>query len=263
MSSFICLPLISLAAVCLVMLLVWVWAMRIDNAGVVDVFWAFNFTVIAGIVLTLSKGNEWRRWLVCVLAIVWSLRLTFHLGKRVLMHLDDEEGRYKQLRKEWNHRLALKLFLFFQAQAFSNVWLAFPFFIIANNNSSSLSWLEVVGAIVWFLSIIGEAIADRQLRRFREHTANHGKVCNAGLWHYSRHPNYFFQLMIWIGVFLFALNSDYGWMAMISPLTVAYLLFKVTGIPLTEEQAIRTRGDAYRHYQQTTSVFIPWFPKTK
>lgn len=245
------------------MALVWAFAMRIGNASIVDVCWAFNFTLIACVILLMARGTDMRKWLVGGLAIVWSMRLTIHLGRRVLLHLDEEEGRYKQLRKEWSNRLFLKFFLFFQAQALSNVWLAFPFFIIAVNKKPSVSVIEISGAIIWLLSIIGEAVADWQLQHFKSNPANQGRVCNVGLWHYSRHPNYFFQLLIWIGVFFFALGSAYGWVAIVSPFSIAWLLFKVTGIPLTEEQAVRSKGDAYRHYQQTTSVFIPWFPKTK
>lgn len=263
MPPLICLPLISLAVVCIIMFLVWVWAMRIGNASVVDVCWAFNFTVIALVICWLAPGYTMRKWLVCGLAIAWSLRLTLHLGKRVLSHLGEEEGRYQQLRKEWSHRLPLKFFLFFQAQALSNVLLAFPYFIIAVNTHTSLAATEGAGAVIWLAAIAGEAVADAQLACFKCDVANKGKVCDRGLWHYSRHPNYFFQLLIWTGVFLFALGSTYGWLAVISPLSVAYLLFKVTGIPLTEEQSLRSKGEAYGRYQQTTSVFIPWFPKTK
>jgi steroid 5-alpha reductase family enzyme len=107
----------------------------------------------------------------------------------------------------------------------------------------------------------GEAIADRQLKEFKKNTANKGKVCDRGLWNYSRHPNYFFQLLIWIAVFLFAMGSPEGQFAIVSPLIIGYLLFKVTGIPMAEEQSLRTKGEKYKEYQRSTSVFIPWFKK--
>ena len=108
---------------------------------------------------------------------------------------------------------------------------------------------------------MGEALADAQLKRFKKNAANKGKVCDVGLWNYSRHPNYFFESMIWVGYFLVALNADYGWIGILSPLTITLLLFRVTGIPLTEEQSIRSKGDAYKEYQRTTSMFVPWFKK--
>ncbi len=259
MNQIVCLALIALAIVCVIMVCAWIWGTKIENYSVVDAFWSFNFAVIAVFIFFMSHGNEWRKQIVCVLAILWSLRLGLHLSKRIFSHLDQEEGRYKQLRQEWKKNIHTKFFFFFQMQAFSNVWLAFPFFIIATNANEKLCWLEYAGAAIWLISIIGEAVADKQLDNFKKDPKNKGEVCDKGLWNYSRHPNYFFQLMIWIGVFIFAVSSPYGWLAILSPLTIAFLLFKVTGIPMTEEQSLRSKGDKYKAYQKTTSVFIPWF----
>ena len=261
MQPLICLLLIALAVVCVIMFSAWLWAEKLHNYSIVDAFWSFNFAVIAIFIFFAAHGNETRKWTVCLFAFLWSLRLGIHLSRRIFSHLDVEEGRYKQLRKEWQKNLRVKFFFFFQMQAFSNVWLAFPFFIMAVNASAPMCWLEYMGAAIWLISIIGEAIADRQLDQFKEDPANKGQVCDKGLWYYSRHPNYFFQLMIWIGVFIFAVNSPYGWLAVISPLTIAFLLFKVTGIPMTEEQSLRSKGEKYKAYQRTTSVFVPWVKK--
>jgi len=259
MSPYIFIPLICWAVVALIMLLVWLWALRLRNNGVVDIFWAFDFLVIAALIYWLADGYSPRRQLVCALAALWSLRLGIYLLIRVGAHLHEEEGRYKQLRQEWSNA---KFFVFFQAQALSNVVLALPFFIIALNPQPHLSVLEYTGAALWLLSILGEGLADWQLQQFKKDPANKGKVCRVGLWNYSRHPNYFFQLMIWISVLIFALPSPYGWLALVCPLSIGYLIFKVTGIPMTEEQAVRSKGEAYRDYQRTTSVFVPWFRRT-
>lgn len=258
MSNYLSIPLISWAVVAVIMTLVWLWALRIKNNSVVDVFWAFNFLVIAVIIWLFANGAEERKNLVCALAALWSLRLGIYLLIRVGSHLNIEEGRYKQLRKEWNNA---KFFIFYQMQAFSNVMLAIPFFIIALNPAPRLSTVEYIGAGLWLICIIGEGIADWQLQHFKNQPANKGKVCQYGLWNYSRHPNYFFQFSIWVSVFIFALPSPYGWVSIICPLSIGYLIFKVTGIPMTEEQAIRSKGEAYKEYQRTTSVFVPWFKK--
>jgi steroid 5-alpha reductase family enzyme len=283
MSPYLSLPLTSWAAVAFVMILVWIWAYRIKNAGIVDIFWAYNFLVIAGVIYFFTGAHEsnsllntgstdssmpgWhttiypllfsRLNVVCLLAALWSLRLGTYLLIRVGSHLSAEEGRYKQLREEWAPNANLKFFIFFQMQALSNVFLALPFFIIALNPEPYFSWLECTGATIWFIAIIGEGLSDWQLARFKKDPANKGKVCQSGFWNYSRHPNYFFQLLLWIGVAIFALESPYGWIGLICPVTIAYLIFKVTGIPMTEEQALRSKGEAYREYQRTTSVFIP------
>jgi steroid 5-alpha reductase family enzyme len=101
-------------------------------------------------------------------------------------------------------------------------------------------------------------VADQQLKRFRQDPANKGKVCQTGLWNYSRHPNYFFEWLVWVAFFLAAAATPLGWLTVYCPALMLYFLFRVTGIPATEEQSIRTKGEAYREYQRTTSVFVPW-----
>jgi steroid 5-alpha reductase family enzyme len=244
------------------MLLVFLWAYRIKNAGVVDIFWSFNFTIIAILLYLLADGYQPRKIIICGMTLIWSLRLGMYLLIRVGSHLNEEDGRYKKMREEWGESANRKLFFFFQAQALSNIYLSMPFFIIAFNKKPGLMVLEYVGIAVWAISICGEATADTQLKRFKNNPINKGKVCDVGLWYYSRHPNYFFESMIWIGYFLIALNANYGWIGILSPLTIILLLFRVTGIPLTEQQAIRSKGDRYKEYQRTTSVFVPWFKKS-
>jgi steroid 5-alpha reductase family enzyme len=117
-----------------------------------------------------------------------------------------------------------------------------------------------IGAAIWAVAFLGEMIADSQLKRFKQNPQNKVRVCNVGLWHYSRHPNYFFEFLIWVSFAIVALPAQYGYLGLISPVLILFLLFRVSGIPATEEQAIRSKGEAYRKYQQTTSAFIPWFP---
>lgn len=253
--------LICLVACCLAMVLVWYWAVKIKNAGVVDVFWALNFPLIAILLFFFAQGTQPRKQLICSMVLIAGLRLGAHLGKRVIGHLNLEEGRYQQLRKEWAPHEDKKFFWFFQFQAFSNVLLAVPFFLIASNQDPKIHTLEYLGIAMWAIAVIGEALADLQLSRFKKDQLNAGQVCEAGLWNYSRHPNYFFQLLMWIAYFIFAMAAPWGWLAISSPIIIGYLLFKVTGIPATEEQALRSKGALYHKYQQTTSVFIPWFKK--
>ncbi len=258
MSNYLSIPLISWAAVAAIMVIIYLWALAIKNNGIVDIFWAFNFLVIAVIIWILADGFEERKNIVCGLAALWALRLTTYLGIRVGGHIKEEEGRYKQLRLEWNDT---KFFFFFQMQAFSNVMLSIPFFVIALNPNPEISIIEYIGAGMWLISIIGEGLSDFQLAQFKKNPTNKGKVCENGLWNYSRHPNYFFQFMIWVSVLIFALPSPYGWISVICPLSIGYLIFKVTGIPMTEEQAVRSKGQLYVDYQRTTSAFVPWFKK--
>lgn len=253
----------SLLACCFVMVVIWLWAYKIKNAGVVDIFWSFNFPLIAVICYLLGTGFDVRKALICSMVVIWGCRLGIYLLIRVGSHLAEEEGRYKQLRKEWQPNPDRKFFGFFQMQAASNVYLAIPFFIICLNPTPELSVLEKIGAGIWLIAISGEAIADWQLAQFKKNKDNKGKVCQNGLWNYSRHPNYFFEWMIWVAYFTFACASPYGWISIVCPLTMLFLIFKLTGIPMTEEQSLRSKGDLFTEYQRTTSVFVPWFKKKK
>jgi steroid 5-alpha reductase family enzyme len=260
--SIYCLVIYCLLACCGIMVLVWLWAYKIKNAGVVDIFWSYNFPVIAIILLLLAPGFETRKLLICSMVIIAGFRLGTHLAVRITKHLDEEEGRYQQLRKEWAPNAEKKFFFFFQFQAISNVLLAVPFFIISLNTNKELSPFEYAGAGLWLISVLGEAIADVQLAAFKKDSANKGKICDTGLWGYSRHPNYFFEWLMWVSYFVFALASPYGFLAIISPAIILYLLLKVTGIPATEAQSLRSKGESFKAYQQKTSVFIPWFKRS-
>lgn len=253
--------LICLLVCCIIMLLVWLWAIKIKNAGIVDIFWSYNFPVIAIILYLTAGGFDTRKLLICSMVFVAGMRLGTYLLIRVTKHINEEEGRYKKIREEWTPNADSKFFWFFQMQAASNVFLAIPFFIITANPNPQLSFFEYLGTVIWLIGFLGESIADAQLKKFKSLADSKGKVCNIGLWNYSRHPNYFFEWIMWVAYFIFALGSPYGYISIISPFVILYLVLKVTGIPLTEEQSIRSKGLLYKEYQKTTSAFIPWFKK--
>ena len=173
-----------------------------------------------------------------------------------------EDGRYSTLKKDWGEAAQWKMFRFYQFQALGSVLFALPM-LIAAQSSSALSLLDFAGALIWFVAIVGETIADRQLARFRAASANRGKVCRVGLWNYSRHPNYFFEWLHWWSYVCFAINAPLGWLTVLGPMTMLYFILYVTGIPPTEAQAIKSRGDAYREYQRTTNAFFPWPSKPR
>ena len=151
--------------------------------------------------------------------------------------------------------------LFFQMQALLVLIFAVPFLLISFSTQPELGFLEIFGWGLAALSLLGESCADAQLQRFKADPTSHGKVCDVGLWRYSRHPNYFFEALIQIAFCLMAWHAPHGWVTVASPLLMLYFLLRVTGIPLTEEYAVKSKGEAYREYQRTTSAFIPWPPK--
>jgi steroid 5-alpha reductase family enzyme len=251
----------ALLGLCTVFALFYALARRINNYGIVDIVWSYAFAVLAVFYAAAAPGWPLRRALIAAMAALWSLRLGTHLYRRVMGHHPVEDGRYVQLRKDWAANFAPKMFGFFQLQAGSVVLLGLAFLIICLNPAPQLHSLELIGAGLWLLALGGESLADVQLAAFKRDSASKGRVCDAGLWRHSRHPNYFFEWLIWVAYFVFALASPGGWVAIVGPASILFLLLRVTGIPLTEEQSLRSKGDAYRRYQQTTSAFVPWFPK--
>jgi len=251
---------IGTAAVVGLMLVLWLIHFPMHNAAIVDGGWAGGMAVLAILYAALGPGYAPRRLLVGAMGAIWGLRLSFYIVfTRVIGH--PEEGRYVELRRKWKTNIGLKFLAFFEFQALLCVFLSVPFLLAVLNPRPALSWLEFGGAILWAVAWAGESIADRQLHQFKLNPANKGKTCRAGLWNYSRHPNYFFEWLIWVSYALFALASPYGWWAWTAPALMLYFLFRVTGIPATEAQALRTRGDDYRRYQASTSAFVPWFKK--
>jgi steroid 5-alpha reductase family enzyme len=250
---------VGTAIVAGLMFVLWLVHLPMKNASIVDVGWAGSLGILAIVYALRAPGDATRAWVIASMAAIWALRLAAHLLFRIVG--EPEEGRYVELRRQWKTKLGVKFLVFFEFQALLAVALSVPFLIPTLNASSGLTVIELVAVGVWLVAIAGESIADRQLSRFKASPANRGRTCRAGLWNYSRHPNYFFEWLIWVSFALFALSSPWGWIGLISPALILYFLFKVTGIPATEAQALRSRGEEYRQYQETTSAFFPWFPR--
>jgi steroid 5-alpha reductase family enzyme len=253
------LPLISLALLVPVMAYAWRRQQRTANAGVVDLIWAGSIGLMAVGYATLAEGWLPRRLMVGLLGGVWSLRLTLHLYKRVTC--EPEDGRYASLRQEWGDRFESKLFWFFQAQALLAVLLSLTFLALVVATEPGWRLQDVLGLLLFGVSIFGEGLADRQLSAWRDDPENRGRTCRSGLWGWSRHPNYFFEWLHWLSYPLLGIGLPFGWLLWLTPALMLFLVLKVTGIPPTEEQSIKSRGDDYRAYQDDTNSFFPARPK--
>jgi steroid 5-alpha reductase family enzyme len=244
-----------------VMALLWAWHLRRQNAGIVDVGWTALVAGLAILDARLGDGWEYRRAAFGFMMGSWGLRLAVYLlYDRVLNR--PEDGRYVEMRRDWGAEAPRRFFWFFQTQALAAVGFSLPALFASTNREPRFSIIELVAAGLWVVAFAGESTADRQLLRFKSNAANRGRTCRTGLWKWSRHPNYFFEWLIWIAFALFAAASPWGWIAFACPAAMLYFLLKVTGIPLNEAQALRSRGDEYREYQRSTSAFVPWFPRS-
>jgi steroid 5-alpha reductase family enzyme len=248
-----------LAVMVIVMALGWLWQKRHSNAGIVDVLWSLGVGFGALWMALTGNGAVWPRCTMALLGATWSVRLAWHLARRVLH--EEEDGRYRHLRAHW-HGSQTKFFLFFEGQALLVVLFSLPFVAVAQNPVPGVTPVLALGVIIWIGAVWGEAIADRQLARFRCNPAHRGKTCRAGLWRYSRHPNYFFEWLHWFAYAAMAWGSPIAWLAWSGPVVMYVFLRWISGVTFTEAQALRQRGDDYREYQRTTPMFIPWLPKS-
>lgn len=257
--SPLALVLLGLAVVTAGMVGLWAVQRRTRNASIVDVGWTVALGVLGlGYAIGLS-GAAGRRWLLGLMVGLWALRLAWHLIVRIAG--EPEEGRYAALREHWGEHADRNLLGFFLAQAWAAVALSLAFLPGMLDARAFPDALDLVGLVLWLVGFVGETIADRQLAAFKADPANRGKVCERGLWGWSRHPNYFFEWLMWCAFVLPGLGAPFGGFTLLAPLVMLYLVVRVTGIPTSEAQALRSRGDAYRAYQERVSPFVPLPPR--
>ena len=247
------------ALTCGWMVLAWVFAFSRNNAAWVDVAWTFAFSMVSAFFCVMGQAPFVRKTLLALMVGVWSLRLGIYLLRRVASH--PEDPRYGQMRSLLPGRPWLLFFFVFQLQGLLVGVLSIPFGLMASHTARELSVWEVAGLALWLVGLCGEAVADAQLVKFKKNPENAGRVCRSGLWRYSRHPNYFFEWVVWVGFGTAALGSPNGWAGLIAPVVMFLLLTRVTGIPPAEAASLKSRGDAYRVYQRETSAFFPLPPR--
>ena len=252
----------GLVVVAVGMLLLWLWQRRSRNAAIVDVGWTAALGLLGvGYAVSLG-GTPGRRWLLGTMVGLWSLRLTTHLLRDRILG-QPEEGRYQRLRAHWGPRAHGRFLLFFLAQALLASLLSLAFLPGLLDERVAFDGFDLAGALLWLTGWIGEAVADRQLSAFKADPGNRGRVCDRGLWAWSRHPNYFFEWLIWCAFVLPGLPGPFGALSLLAPVLLFVLVRRVTGVPTSEAQALRSRGDAYRAYQQRVSPFFPRPPRTE
>jgi steroid 5-alpha reductase family enzyme len=250
---------VDAAVAALLFAVVWRICVRVRNYGFLDVTWTGCIGLLALIDGLAGTGSPARRALFTLVGVTWSLRLGLFVLARVLRHHPAEDKRYRSLRQTWPTPGAF--LVFFELQAMIAVVFSIPFLCAAFAGSPAVGVLEWMGLGIAALGIAGETIADNQSEAFKRRPRPEKKILDTGLWRYSRHPNYFFEMLVWIGLALAALRLPFGWTALACPALIVYFLLRVTGIPLTEKHSIETHGDAYRDYQRRTSAFVPWARK--
>ncbi len=252
----------TLAAAVVLQLVTFAVGLRLGRLSVVDVTWGASFGLIAVVGWLASTGSpasDWRRALIVVLTVVWGGRLAVHIGLR--QRGAPEDPRYTELMsKAKGHPKWAALRSVFLLQAVAAWFISLPL-QVGLVDSGGLGVLGWIGVLVWAVGFFFESVGDTQLERFKADPANQGQVMDRGLWRYTRHPNYFGDAAVWWGLFLLSAEAGWGWLTLLSPLLMTWLLTAKTGKPLMEKQLSKSRP-GYVEYVERTSGFIPWPPKS-
>lgn len=246
------------------MTLFWFWGKTRNNYAVIDVGWGL---VILFILWTyyLVKNQftiEWGSLILVLLISIWGLRLSIFLFLTRILPGHSEDKRYNSFRKDYGEKVHQKFFTnVFLFQGLLALLLTAPFLVVFLTDNKDITAISIIGIILFFIGELGETVADQQLSSFIKDPKNKGEVCKIGLWKFSRHPNYFFEWVIWLGLSIYAIN--YHWLGILPAVFMYILLVHVTGVPFAEKFSLLSKGDKFREYQKTTSAFFPWFPRRK
>lgn len=236
----------------------WWRQLHTRNAGMIDPIWAVSLGCVAILYASLASGDALTRWMIGLGGSIWAFRLGSHLWRRNAGK--PEDARYRNLREKWGAKANGRMFWLFQLQVAVSMILSLAFAIPAYRSARPSVPLLVAACAVWLISVGGEALADRQLAQFASAPVNSGEVCQVGLWRYSRHPNYFFECLHWLAYAFLAPGVPLAWVTLIPPLFMAWLLTKVSGLPMLEQHLAATRP-GYASYMRRTSALVPWPPR--
>ena len=233
-------------------------AQRLKRYDIADIAWGLGFIFLILVGQFSAPAFSIRILLVQLMVVVWGLRLAAYIWLRNRGR--EEDPRYRKWRQDWGSRAPLRAyFQIFLLQGLLAVIILSPATYLLAQKGPDLNWLDVLGAVVWLGGILFESIGDLQLSRFKRKPENRGRFITSGLWAYSRHPNYFGEVMLWWGLWLIVCSVPGGWMTVWGPVTITVLILFVSGIPLLEKKY--EKNDEYEAYRQRTSAFIPLPPK--
>jgi len=251
---------LSLLVALAYMTLLWLLSLARKDASIVDVFWGLGFVLLGAVYFALTDGFIGRKILITCLVGVWGLRLSLHILWRNWGR--GEDYRYRRWREQAGERFWwTSLIQVFLLQGLV-LWLVSAPILGAQfyDSPDELTIVDLLGAVVWSIGFVFEAVGDWQLARFKGDPANRGKVMRSGLWAYTRHPNYFGDATVWWGCFVIAAATTRGYWTVFGPLLMTGLLLRVSGVSLLERRQVETKPE-YRDYIETTSAFVPWFPR--
>jgi steroid 5-alpha reductase family enzyme len=252
--------LIGLGTILTALTFAWMLSLRLQDASVADIFWGLGFVMLAWLYCLLSPTLTQRSWLVAALIPLWGTRLSAHIFHR--HHGSREDPRYQAMRASHGQAFWWRsLFTVFWLQGAILWFVALPLlFAVRATQPAALTVVDGLGLLLFAAGFGFEVVGDYQLERFRAEPGNRGTVLDGGLWRYTRHPNYFGDATMWWGMYAIAASTPSGWLTVLSPILMTWLLMRVSGVTLLEE-GLKASRPGYRAYIARTTAFFPWFPR--
>ena len=250
----------GLGAILTALTLVWVLSVKLRDASIADVCWGSGFVLLAWLYCLLSPTLTRRSWLVAVLITLWGARLSLHIVRR--NHGNGEDPRYRAMRASHGQAFWWRsLFTVFWLQGAILWFVALPLLIaVRAARPTELTAVDVLGVVLFAVGFGFEVAGDYQLARFKAEPSNRGHVLDRGLWRYTRHPNYFGDATLWWGLYAIAAAAPGGWLTVLSPALMTFLLMRVSGVTLLED-GLKASKPGYQAYIARTPAFFPWFPR--
>lgn len=227
-----------------------VYARRNDVA---DIAWGLGYCLIC-VYLFFTQPRNIASDVLYLLVMLWGLRLSLHIYFRSKKR--PEDFRYRQWRETWGKTFYWRSYLqVYLLQAFLLFIIISPVLLVSVSEPVLWTWIPSVGVCIWIFGFVYQAVADHQLASFIRHKKDNSEILQTGLWKYSRHPNYFGEILMWWGIYIVVVPFKFSWMVIISPLTITCLLAFVSGVPMLEKRYAGNKK--FEMYKKTTPALIP------
>ncbi|MEI7981753.1 MAG: DUF1295 domain-containing protein [Bacteroidota bacterium] len=238
----------------LYMSLVFIVAQMKKNNSIADIFWGIGFILVAFYSIVQSGEVDLRKMIVCVLVLLWGMRLSHFIMMRNMGK--GEDFRYKAWRDTWKFFTVRSFLQIFMLQGLFILIISTPVWFINFSAGGPIGFWDLLGLLIFGVGFFTEVMADYQMTEFKKDPVNQGRIITTGLWSLSRHPNYFGESLVWLGISMYAMSLPHGWYTLISPVVITLLLRFVSGVPLLEKKFQGRQG--WTEYKAKTATFIPF-----
>lgn len=232
----------------------WSLSIKFKKLWMADIAWATGFFVVYLVTYLINKDTGFKQTIILLMLFFWGFRLATYL---LIRNFNKEDFRYQKLKDKWGSTWPRRSYLsIFLTQALILIVVNCGSIIasVANNNIQ-ISLIDYFAAALWLIGFLVESIGDLQMYRFKSNPNNHGKIYTKGLWHYTRHPNYLGESIMWTAICIMVLPLPYGYIALVSPVAITFFLLRITGIN-TVESKLKDNPE-YAEYIKNTPSFLP------